>query len=147
MRSNRFRILRALLVVILALMGIQFELGMIVNMSDPQAIPPFRFSLAAVSDALRGVGPVALVHAAVGGLLVILSVAALVLALSSRVRGAQIFGGLATLSILFAATGGLSFVLSGFQNDGSSHSMATNFLLTFTFYFVEIYVLKPVPAA
>ncbi len=45
-------------------------------------------------------------------------------------RGTQVFGG-------------LSFVLSGFQNDGSSHNMATNFLLSFAFYFLELYVLKP----
>jgi hypothetical protein len=56
----------------------------------------------------------------------------------------QVFGSLAFLATLLAAITGLFFTLSGFQNDGDSHGMASNFLLSFTFYFLELYFLKPV---
>lgn len=142
MQSNRLRPLRILLVVILVLLGFQYELGMAVNIANPNAISPFQFSLSAVSEALHGVGIVAVLHAGLGGLLLLLSVIGLVLSLVSRVRGAQIFGALGFLCIVLAASGGLLFVLSGFQNDNHSHQMASMFLLSFTFYFLEVYALK-----
>ena len=144
MNSNRVKTLRVAVIVILVLLGLQYELGISFIMADPANIPPFAFSVQAVSEALRGVGPVALVHASMGGLLLLLSLITMALSLLSRVRGAQIWGTLAFLSILSAAYGGLGFVLSGFQNDNSSHNMASNLLLSFTFYFLELYVLKPV---
>jgi len=54
----------------------------------------------------------------------------------------RIYGGLASLTTLLAAYTGYGFVLSGFQNDGLSHGMATMFILTFAFYFLELYALK-----
>jgi hypothetical protein len=60
-------------------------------------------------------------------------------------RSVQVFGSLAFLTILLAAITGLLYTMSGFQNDGDSHGMATNFLLSFTFYFLELYFLKPAP--
>ena len=110
--------------------------------SNPEPITPFPFSLPAVSDALHGVGLVAVVHAAWGGLLLAFSLVILVVAMLSRVRAAQVFGVLGFLSIVFAALGGLLFVLSGFHDDSNSHNMASNLLLSFTFYFLEVYVLK-----
>ncbi len=142
MQTNRLKALRILLIIILVLLGLQYELGMIVNMSNPAAIPPFPFSRPAVDDALHSVGPAAMVHAETGVLLMLLSLIIMIVSLLSHRRGAQVFGVLGLLSILFAAYGGLSFVLSGFQNDGSSHNMATNMLLSFTLYFLELYVLK-----
>ncbi len=141
---NRIKTLRVLLIIVLALLAIQYEFGMTVNISNPAPIPAFGLSLSAVSDAVNGIGPILQVHATIGSLLLLLSLAILILSLASRVRGAQIFGVLGFLSILLAAYGGLMFVLSGFQNDGQSHNMATNFLLSFAFYFVELYVLKGV---
>ncbi len=142
MKSSRVKALRILLIVMLAALGIQYELGMQFIMSNPQAIAPFAFSLQGVSSALHGVGPVAVVHASWGGLLVALSLVILVVSLLSRMRAAQVFGVLGFLSIVSAAAGGLLFVLSGFQDDSNSHNMATNLLLSFTFYFLEVYVLK-----
>ena len=45
--------------------------------------------------------------------------------------------------MIFAAGGGLFFVLSGFQSDNASHTMATNFLLCFVLLFLELYSIKP----
>ncbi len=65
------------------------------------------------------------------------------MSLGSRVRSVQVFGSLVFLSLLLAVTGGLLFVLSGFQNDHNSHQMAAGFILSFAFYFMEPYFLKP----
>ena len=66
------------------------------------------------------------------------------LSLRSGLRSLQAFGSLAFLTILLADLTGLLYTLSGFQNNGDTHGMATNFLLSFTFYFLELYILKPV---
>ncbi len=143
MTTKRLTALRVMVIPILALLGIQYELGIAVNMADSASIPPISFSIPNVSDALHGVGSVALWHAGLGGTLAILSLIGVVMSLMSKVRSLQIFGTLGFLSMLLAATGGLLFVVSGFQDDGYSHAMATNFILTFSFYFLELYFLKP----
>ena len=66
------------------------------------------------------------------------------MALASKIRSVQIFGGLGFLAMALAEINGVIFVLSGFQNDNYSHGMATMFILTFGFYFLELYFLKPV---
>ncbi len=145
MSSNRVRALRPLVVIMLVLLALQYELGMAVNISNPPSLPPVSPSLSVLSDALNKAGAVAVLHGSVGGLLLLLSLVLLVMSLLSHVRGAQIFGSLGFLAVLFAADGGSQFVLSGFQNDGRSHEMATMWLLSFVFYFLEVYVLKPSP--
>ena len=143
MVPKQLRTLRIVTMVMIALLILQYELGMTVNLSDPQNIPPFTFSVTAVSEALRGIGPVALLHAGMGGLLFLLAAVGLVLSLVSKVRSVQILGVLGFLSMMGAVSTGLLFILSGFQNDGYSHGMATQFILTFTFYFLELYFSKP----
>jgi hypothetical protein len=137
--------LRILVIVVLVLLlAVQFELGMAVNLSpNIPTLPPFPFSINAITNALQQIGQVALVHASVGGLLAILSLVNLIMALVIGPTSVRIFGVLAFISTLLAAYTGAYFVLSGFQNDGLSHGMATNFLLTFIFYFLELYFLKP----
>lgn len=144
MRSaNQTRSLRVMVPILLVLLALQFEFGMAVNLSGPPSLAPFGFSLPALSGALAQAGTVAVIHAVLGGLLVILALVVLVLSLASEVRTLQVFGSLAFLSTVLAASTGLLFVLSGFQNDGDSHGMATNFILAFAFYFLELYFLKP----
>ncbi len=145
MSAKRFLVLRVMVIVILALLGLQYEFGMAVNISNPPSLPPFSLSLGAVSDALNRVGAVAVIHASLGVWLVIFSVVSLIFSLRSGVRSVQVFGSLAFLAVLLAASTGLLYTLSGFQNNGDTHGMATNFLLSFTFYFLELYFLKPVP--
>ena len=144
MSTKRYLVARISVMVILALLALQFELGMAVNVSKQPSLPPFGFSLGAFSDALNQVGGVAVVHASLGVWLVIFTLAGLIFALRSGVRSVQVFGSLAFLVTCLAATTGLLYVLSGFQNDGISEGMATNFLLSFTFNFLELYFLKPV---
>ena len=145
MGKNRFRALRVLVMVILVLLIVQFEFGMAVTIANPPELSPFSFSIVKISDALNQAGVAALLHASLGTLLAVFSVLSLVLSLRSRVRSVQIIGSLAFLATVLAASLGLAFTLSGFQNDNYSHGMATNFILSYTFYFLELYFLKPAP--
>ncbi|MFZ1043601.1 MAG: hypothetical protein WCA79_05230 [Anaerolineales bacterium] len=143
MSSNPLKPLRILLIAILVLLFLQYELGMAVNIANPAAIPPFNFSAAGFLNALNGVGSIALIHAIVGGLLLLLALINMVMTLRSKVRSAQVYGVLSFLTMIFAAGGGYFFVLSGFQSDNASHTMATNFLLSFVLLFLELYAIKP----
>ena len=143
MSSSPVKHLRILTVVMIVSLFLQYELGIATSMANPASIAPFSFSITAFRSALEQVGGVAVLHAGFGGWLVIISVTNLVLALKTKIRKVQIFGVLSFLSIIIAAGGGLFFVLSGFQNDNASHAMATNFLLSFTFSFIELYYTRP----
>ena len=126
-----------MVIILLALLGLQYEFGMAVNIANPPNLAPT--SLNGVNNALNQVGVEAVIHASLGTGLVI----SLIFSLRSGLRSLQVFGSLAFLTTLLAALTGLLFTMSGFQNDGDSHGMATNFLLSFTFYFLELYFLKP----
>ena len=149
MPTKRLRVLRILVMVLLFLIAVQFELGMAVNIANPPTISPIGFTLNGVTqgvgDALNTAGGAAPFHAGLGSLLVFFSVVTLVLSLRSGLRSVQIFGSLAFVATCLAATTGVLFVMSGFKNDGFSHGMATNFLLSYTFYFLTLYFLKPAP--
>jgi hypothetical protein len=145
MVAKRFKGLRVMVMVMLALLGLQYEFGMAVNIANPPSLPAIGLSSNAVTHALQQAGVIAVIHASLGSGLVVISIISLILSLRSGLRSVQVFGSLAFLTTLLAAITGLLFTLSGFQNDGDSHGMATNFLLAFTFYFLELYFLKPAP--
>jgi hypothetical protein len=145
MTAKRLQSLRIMVIVILALLGLQYEFGMAVNIANPPTLAPT--SLNGVNNALNQVGAVAMIHASLGSALVIFSILILIFSLRSGLRSLQVFGSLAFLTTLLAALTGLLFTMSGFQNDGDSHGMATNFLLAFIFYFLELYFLKPADKA
>ncbi len=144
MRTPLFRWLRFVVILFLVILAFQFELGMAINLSpNLPSLTPFGFSMPQIYDALQKAGVVAPIHASVGFFLLLLAIANMVLALFTRVRGVMIFGVLGLLSTLLEVASGILFTISGFQNDGYSHGMATNFLLSFIFFFVELYLLKP----
>ncbi len=129
-------------IVMIVLLFLQYELGISTVMADIPSRSPFSFSIAAFQRALAQADGTAPVHAGFGGLLVIVAVINLILALATKVRSVQILGVLNLFFILVAAGGGLFFVLSGFQNDNASHAMATNFILAFTFAFIELFYIR-----
>jgi hypothetical protein len=145
MSTKRLLAARVLVIILLVLLAFQYELGITLNIANPKPIPPYGLSLTAVSDALNHVGVVAVIHASLGAWLVLFSLVSIIFALRSRVLSLQVFGSLAFVATCLALTTGLLYTLSGFQNDGLSHGMATNFLLSFTFNFLELYFLKPAP--
>ena len=145
MLTNQLKWLRFVVISILVLLVIQFEFGMAANLSGLPSLSPLGFSFPNVVGALNQAGTVAMFHAILGTVLTIISVIGLGMALASKIRSVQVFGVLGFLSMVLAEITGVLFVLSGFQNDNYSHGMATNFILTFVFYFLELYFLKPAP--
>ena len=143
MTSSPLKLLRIMTVVMIVSLFLQYELGIATIIANPASIPPFSFSITVFRNVLEQAGGVALLHAAFGGWLLIISVINLVLAWRTKIRKVQVFASLSFLSIVIAAGGGLFFVLSGFQNDNASHAMATNFILSFAFSFIEIYYARP----
>ncbi len=144
MKTNQHKFLRASVIVILTLLAIQYELGMVINLGPSLPdLSPFGFSLTKISDALHQVGSAALIHAGLGSFLALLSILTLILSLRSKIKSVQIFGSLGLLTIIVAMAGGILFTLSGFQEDHYSLAMASNFILAFIAYFLELYFLKP----
>lgn len=142
MRIPHLRLMRVIAVLIVVFLSLQFELGMTINLSPEQHnLPAFGLSIPLIIQALDTVGGIGPLHASVGIVLLLLAITNLVLALSSRTKGVQIVGTLGLFSTSGALATGILFTLSGFQNDGYSHGMATNFLLTFVFAFVGLYLL------
>jgi len=143
MNPNQFKTLRVMVVSILILLTIQYELGMYINLApNLPELAPFGFSLMKISQALHLAGPVALAHAVLGSLLTLLSTSTLILSLRSKAKSIRIFGGLGFVTMLVAMAGGILFTLSGFREDHYSLAMASNFILTFIFYFLELHFLE-----
>jgi hypothetical protein len=145
MPRNRIKGLQVAVITVLVLLTIQFEFGMAVNLSTLPSLSPFGLSFPNVVSAINQAGFVTVIHAALGTVLTILSLICLLMALASRIRGVQVFGVLGFLSMTLAEICGVLFVVSGFQDNNYSHGMATNFILAFGFYFIELYFLRPTP--
>jgi hypothetical protein len=139
MKSNQLKSLRVMVAVTLVLLAIQYELGMVINLSpDLPELPAFGFSLLKISDALHLAGPTAWAHAGLGSILALLSILTLILSIRSRIRSVQLFGSLRFLAVVSVVAGGVLFTLSGFQEDHFSLTMASDFILAFIFYFLEL---------
>ncbi len=143
MSTNQARVLRIYVMILLALLFVQYEFGMAVNISNPPSLPSFSIGDGnAFNAALNAAGGLAQPHAILGFLIWLIAVVNLVLSLRTRVRGVQVFGLLTFLGITVAGIGGTLFVSSGFNNDTASHAMAANFIFSYSFAFLELYFLK-----
>jgi hypothetical protein len=145
MNKTRFNGLRILVIIILAILILQYVLGMVANLAGPPELPPVSALSSQFGDALNQAGIVETVHATIGSLLPVFGILILILSLRSRVWSVQLIGTLAFLALLVAAISGVLFVQSGFQNDTFSQWMAVSFILSLIFYFLELYFLKPAP--
>jgi hypothetical protein len=136
-----FKIFKILLTVELVLLFVQFYLGMTVNLfvSLPST-HPMNFS------SYSG-GSYVYVHI-INGLLA-LAIAALILSYSFRLKNAfiSVLSVVALTFAVVAAATGYAFVLGG-QNNSLSMSMAVSFLIIYTIYLAEFYLVgKLKPAA
>ena len=146
MSAKQIKRLRILVMIVLGLLIVQYEFGIAFNISNPPSLPAFSFSDGnAFNQALNRVGFVAQAHSIVGFLIWLVVLVNLVLSLRSKMRSVQIFGSLLFLSITVAGVAGSIFVASGFNDDHASHAMASNFILSYTFAFLELYFLKGDP--
>jgi nucleoside permease NupC len=82
-------------------------------------------------------------HAIVGTLLIAIAIAILFTTWRFDAgRGARTCAIIGFLAIISAAYGGISFVLSGFQNNGNSAQMGGSFIGSYASYFLVLYFNK-----
>ena len=130
-------------IAILALLTIQGWLGDTVSLFATFPSGTVNSIWSGFTQALSAAGSTTVFHAINGAILVALSIATLVLALRSPSnRAARIFAVLGLIFVFSAAYGGISFVLSGFQNNGNSAQMGTSFVIAYASYFLVIYFNK-----
>lgn len=100
-------------------------------------------TLSGFAGALAGAGRMEVTHAILGATLVTLAIAVLVEAFRTRSsRGVVIWCAIGLIGVISAAYGGISFVLSGFQNNGNSAQMGGSFIGTYASYFLVVYFNK-----
>ena len=100
-------------------------------------------TLASFFRAVKTTGNMEIAHAILGALLLIFAIAILVVAFRSVVSiGARICAIIGLIAILSAAYGGIAFVFSGFQNNGSSMQMGGSFIGAYASYFLVLYFNK-----
>jgi hypothetical protein len=126
------RAVRTLALVSIVLLFLQFLLGMWANLfaSFPGPLP-----LLNPIDQIFTQGPALLaLHVVIGVLLGIVSIAGLVSSIYTRDRRLILLEVGALASIVFAGESGIEFVLSDYQDDFYSFSMAAGFILVFLLY-------------
>jgi hypothetical protein len=143
MVADAFRSLRINLVILIVLLALQFELGMSINLSDLHTIPAFGFSMTTIFSALAKVGGETVTHGVLGTLLALGAIFTMIRSLATGIRKVQVVGVVVFVTLALAAVNGYLFVLSGYENDGYSHGMATSFIVSLLACFLELYFLKP----
>ncbi len=92
--------------------------------------------------AITNIGPVLLIHASIGILILALASIVLAFSLKSKPRNVKIPAILGLVMVISAAIGGVFFVLSGFSNGGNSAQMGGSYIGAYAFYFIELYYAK-----
>jgi hypothetical protein len=144
MTEKKHKFLQTSLIIVLALLVIQYDTGMTVNLSKLPDISPFMFALNSIFIVLTQAGFVALIHAILGTIITIFAFIIVVMEISTKIRKIQILGVLGFINIVIAELTGIFFVLSGFQNDNFSEGMADNFILSFVFNFIVLCIIKSI---
>ena len=137
------RTLSGLVIAILVVLTAQGWTGDFVNLFAVFPNGPVSHTLSGFTQALVKAGRMEVFHAIVGTILAAIAITILFIVFRFNVgRGARICAILGFLAIISAAYGGISFVLSGFQNDGSSAQMGGSYIGSFASYFLVLYFNK-----
>jgi nitric oxide reductase large subunit len=143
--NKNLRLLRVGLIVTLALLVIQFVVGMYLNFYTelPDTHPGTGDSYApSIPWALAGhAGPALAIHVVVWILLTLGAIALLVRSIMSKRKAFIIGTSLGLLFILMAGSGGLTFLNRG-GDDKESFMMAIGFILAFITYGITFYKTK-----
>ena len=130
------------IVSLLVLLSVQGWLGDYVNLFVVFPSGPVSISLSGLIQALEGAGLSVVFHAALGFSILATSVIVLILSLRTKVKSISISSIMGLAAITSAVAGGLLFVFSGFQNNGSSAQMGGSFIGAYAFCFIELYYTK-----
>jgi len=142
MRELQLSKLQLLVIGTLVVLSVQAWTGDFVNLFSVFPVGTVDSSLGGLLQALKEAGLLPLFHAFAGILLVALSVVVLVLSFRSKIRNAEIASIIGLAAVFSAVMGGVLFVLSGFQDNGSSMQMAGSFIGAYALYFLELYFTK-----
>jgi heme A synthase len=134
------RTVRGLTIATLVLLTGQGWTGDFVNLFAVFPSGPVSRTLGGFTRALINAGRLEVTHAILGVTLACLAIAIVIIALRTNTsRGVQVWTIVALLGVLSAAYGGISFVVSGFQNNGSSAQMGGSFIGSYASYFLVLY--------
>ena len=141
MGDDRLYQLRALAGIALALLLVQFLLGMWLNLFG--SFPTLSFNQSGFGGMMSsmmgfmvaGGMSILMVHMMLGYALLIVSILVFAFAMGSEGQTPILLGALGLASVMVAGLGGLGFMFSGFQNDFFSYLMAVGFISAFTAYF------------
>lgn len=146
MNMTAKRLSRSLLglnITILTVLTLQGWTGDFVNLFAVFPNQSVTHTLSRFTQALSGAGRMEVFHAITGLTLFAIAIATLILAFRfDSSRQARICAVLGFLAIFSAAYGGVSFVVSGFRNNGSSAQMGGSFIGSYVFYFLVLYYNK-----
>ncbi len=136
--------LRILLVAVLIILTVQGWFGDTTNLFvTTGTAPSIQFSFGAILSSIDSYGIILIWHAWEGFLLLVLSILTIALSFAwAKKRSVRILSILACAFIVSAVYGGLSFVVSGFTDAGSSAQMGGSFLGAYAFYWMELYFTK-----
>ena len=79
-----------------------------------------------------------MLHASLGFLITLTSIGVVVLSLNTKKRGVVLASMLGLLAVLSAVSGGVSFVLSGFRDNGYSAQMGGSFIAAYALFFIVL---------
>jgi hypothetical protein len=134
------RTLLGLIIAVLTVLTAQGWTGDFVNLFAAFPSGSVGRTFSGLSQALINAGRMEVTHAILGTVLAALAIAILFMAFRfNTTRGVRVCAVLGCLGILSAAYGGISFVLSGFQNNGSSAQMGGSFIGSYASYFLVLY--------
>jgi hypothetical protein len=137
------RTLLGLIIAVLTVLTAQGWTGDFVNLFAvfPSGLVSHTFG--GFTHALINAGRMEVTHAILGSVLAALAIVILFIAFRFNTsRGVRVCSVLGFLGILSAAYGGISFVLSGFQINGSSAQMGGSFIGSYASYFLVLYFNK-----
>jgi hypothetical protein len=138
-----FRSLLGLTISILIVLTVQSWTGDFVNLFAIFPTGSVSHTFTGLTKALASAGRIEVSHAILGTVLLVIAIAILVVVFRFAVnKGVRIWAVLGFLAVCSAAYGGASFVLSGFQNNGSSAQMGGSFIGAYASYFLVLYLNK-----
>ena len=130
-------------VVILSILFVQGWTGDFVNLFAVFPSVQFPATPGGFLTGLAGAGAMEVYHAAEGAALFVTAVALAVMVFRKpHRRSVRIWALIGLFAVASAAYGGISFVLSGFKDDGSSAQMGGAFLGAFASFFLVLYFDK-----
>ena len=144
MRDDRPYQFRALAGIALALLFVQFLLGMWLNLFASLPASAFNQSgfggmmSSMMGFMMTGGMSVLMIHMMLGYALLIVSILVFAFAMGSEGQSPLVLGALGLASVIIAGLGGLGFMFSGFQNDFFSYLMAIGFISAFATYFAAL---------